>query len=186
MVVGIPDSGMSAAYGYAHESGLPLRQGVVRNRIVDDRSFISPNGNGNGKYANDRQTIAFEKLIANPGVVAGEIIVLVDDSVVRGNTMAIMAQELRNAGVAQIHLRVGAPPIISECHYGVDISSKEELVAVGRTDEQIAAELGVDSIAYLSLPNLRKAVGAAAVARCYGCMTGVYPTESRKPIASAS
>lgn len=184
VVVGVPDSGMSAANGYAFTAGLPLRQGLVKNRVATERSFIAQNENGqasSGSPEDRRQAIVFAKLVANPWVVEGQRVVLVDDSVVRGNTLKILVGILFDAGALEVHVRIASPPIISECHYGIDISSKKELIAPGRTSSEIAEILGADSLEYLHLPDLKQAIGAAATKRCYGCMTGEYPTSLRKP-----
>lgn len=187
VVVGVPDSGMSAANGYAYASGLPIRQGLVKNRTATERSFISPNGNDitrNGRV-DARQEVVFAKLVANPWVVEGKKVVIVDDSIVRGNTLTVLIKAIRQAGATEVHIRVGSPPIISECHYGIDISSKEELIAPGKTNRQIAEIIGANSVEYLHLPDLEQAIGAAATKRCFGCMTGNYPTTVRKPSPAA-
>lgn len=184
VVVGVPDSGMSAANGYAFAAGLASRQGLVKNRVATERSFIAQNENGqtnSGSPEDKRQEIVFAKLVANPWVVEGQRVVLVDDSVVRGNTLKVLVGILFDAGALEVHVRIASPPIISECHYGIDISSKKELIAPGRTSLEIAEILGADSLEYLHLPDLKQAIGAAATKRCYGCMTGEYPTSLRKP-----
>ena len=186
VVVGVPDSGISAAYGYAFASGLPIRQGLVKNRVATERSFIAQNASGeesDGGPDDQRQEVVFEKLVTNPWVVEGQRVVLVDDSVVRGNTLKVLVKALREAGAKEVHVRVGSPPIISECHYGIDIGSKDELIAPGRQRAEIAEIVGADSLEYLHLLDLKKAIGAAATKRCYGCMTGEYPTSLRKPVS---
>lgn len=174
MVVPVPESGLAAGNGFAFESGLPLRQGLIKNRAATERTFIAP-----GK----RREGVFAKLVANPGTVKGKRLILVDDSIVRGNTVKALVESLREAGASEIHIRVASPPIISECHYGIDISTKAELIAHERTIPEIEKEINANSLAYLTLPNLKKVIGAAAVNRCYGCMTGEYPTPLRKPEA---
>jgi amidophosphoribosyltransferase len=125
--------------------------------------------------------MVFRKLMADPSVVEGKRVVLVDDSVIRGNTIKGLIDDLRAAGALEIHVRSASPRFISECHYGVGISSKAELIATGRTNEEIAEAIGADSLEYLELPWLKQVLGNAA---CYGCMTGVYPTELRKPFVA--
>lgn len=183
MVVGVPESGMPAAYGYAFAAGLPIRQGLVKNRAATEREFIAPNESNSigGSADNKRQEIAFAKLVANPSVVEGKRIILVDDSVVRGTTLKILIGALRDAGAKEVHVRIASPPIVSECHYGIDISSKDELIAPGKTAAEISEIVGADSLRYLKLRGLKRAIGAAATNRCYGCMTGEYPTPLRKP-----
>lgn len=185
MVVGVPESGLIAASGYARASNLPLRAGIVKNRVATERSFIAPNGystSANGNSENHRQDLAFRKNMADPAVVKGKRIVLVDDSLIRGNTLIGLIKDLYEAGASEIHVRSASPQFISECHYGVDISSKSELIATGRSNKEIAAIIGADSLEYLDLPWLQTILGKAA---CYGCMTGVYPTELRKPVAES-
>lgn len=188
MVVGVPDSGMPAAYGYAFATGLPIRQGLVKNRVTTERSFIAniaKNSGGqasNGGSEDRRQEIVFAKLVANPSVVEGKRIILVDDSIVRGNTLKVLIGALREAGAKKVHVRIASPPIVSECHYGIDISSKDELIAPGKTVAEIAEIVGADSLKYLEMRSLKRSIGAAATLRCYGCMTGKYPTTLRKPV----
>ena len=143
LVIPVPDSGNAAARGYARASGLPQDDGLIKNRYVG-RTFIQP-GQELRKHG---LRLKFNPL---PEVVAGKRLVVVDDSIVRGNTTRQIVQMLRDAGAAEVHMRITAPPIRHPCHYGIDMSTREEMIAHGRTEAEIAAELGADSLAYLSL-----------------------------------
>ena len=143
LVIPVPDSGNAAARGYARASGLPQDDGLIKNRYVG-RTFIQP-GQELRKHG---LRLKFNPL---PEVVAGKRLVVVDDSIVRGNTTRQIVQMLRDAGAAEVHMRISAPPIRHPCHYGIDMSTREEMIAHERTEAEIAAELGADSLAYLSL-----------------------------------
>ena len=143
LVIAVPDSGNAAARGYARASGLPQDDGFVKNRYVA-RTFIQP-GQELRKHG---LRMKFNPL---PEVVAGKRLVVVDDSIVRGNTTRQIVQMLRDAGASEVHMRISAPPIRHPCHYGIDMSTREEMIAHGRTEAEVAAELGADSLAYLSL-----------------------------------
>ena len=143
LVIPVPDSGNPAARGYARATGLPQDDGLIKNRYVA-RTFIQP-GQELRKHG---LRLKFNPL---PEVVAGKRLVVVDDSIVRGNTTRQIVQMLRDAGAAEVHMRISAPPIRHPCHYGIDMSTREEMIAHGRTAEEVAAELGCDSLAYLSL-----------------------------------
>ncbi len=169
MVVPIPDSGTPAAIGYALESKIPFRMGLIRNHYIG-RTFIEPS-----------QAIRNfgVKLKLNPvrSLIAGKRIVLVDDSIVRGTTSRKLVRMMREAGAKEVHMRVSCPPTISPCYYGVDTPTKEELIASSNSSEEIRKYLGADSLGYLSLPGLRKAVNDADGEFCTSCYTGVYPTD---------
>ena len=122
-----------------------------------------------------------------PEVVRGKRLVVVDDSIVRGNTTRQIVQMLRDAGRAEVHMRISAPPIRHPCHYGIDMSTREEMIAHGRTVEEIAAELGCDSLAYLSLEGVYEAIGSTRATHCDACFTGEYPLEGTdgRPTASS-
>ena len=152
IVIAVPDSGNPAARGLARAAGLPQDDGFVKNRYVA-RTFIEP-GQELRKHG---LHLKFNPL---PEVVAGKRLVVVDDSIVRGNTTRQIVQMLRDAGASEIHMRISAPPIKHPCHYGIDMSTREEMIAYGRKDEEIAAELGCDSLHYLSLEGVYEAVGA--------------------------
>ena len=143
LVIPVPDSGNPAARGFARASGLPQDDGLIKNRYVA-RTFIQP-GQELRKHG---LRLKFNPL---PEVVAGKRIVVVDDSIVRGNTTRQIVQMLRDAGASEVHMRISAPPIRHPCHYGIDMSTREEMIAHNRTEAEVAAELGADSLAYLSL-----------------------------------
>ena len=167
LVIAVPDSGNPAARGLARAAGLPQDDGFVKNRYVA-RTFIQP-GQELRKHG---LRLKFNPL---PEIVGGKSIVVVDDSIVRGNTTRQIVQMLRDAGAREVHMRISAPPIKHPCHYGVDMSTREEMIAHGRTVEQVAEELGADSLHYLSLEGVYEAVGATRATHCDACFSGDYP-----------
>jgi amidophosphoribosyltransferase len=167
LVVGLPDSGTPAAIGYAQASGIPYAEAVVRNRYVG-RSFIQPD------QAMRQHGIRL-KFNPLPAVIGGKRLVVVDDSIVRGNTTRQIVAMLLDAGAAEVHMRISSPPILWPCYYGIDMADRSELVAAGRSVEEIAELTGADSLAYLSLEGLQRAVGTPASAHCRACFTGEYP-----------
>jgi amidophosphoribosyltransferase len=167
LVIAVPDSGNPAARGLARAAGLPQDDGFVKNRYVA-RTFIQP-GQELRKHG---LRLKFNPL---PDVIAGKRLVVVDDSIVRGNTTRQIVQMLRDGGAAEIHLRISAPPIMHPCHYGIDMSTREEMIAHGRSTAEIAAELRCDSLHYLSLAGVYEAVGATRATHCDACFTGEYP-----------
>ncbi|MBZ5593879.1 MAG: amidophosphoribosyltransferase [Acidobacteriia bacterium] len=170
VVVPVPDSGVTAAIGYADESGLPFRQALIRNHYVG-RTFIEPS-----QAIRDFGV----KLKLNPvrALLEGRRVVLVDDSIVRGTTSRKIVRMVRQAGAREVHVRVSCPPTISPCFYGVDTPTKNELIGANNTVEEIRRFIEADSLAYLSLASLRKAVQDDRKHEyCYACYTGDYPTE---------
>ena len=169
LVVPVPDSGVSAAIGYSAESGLPFRHGLIRNHYVG-RTFIEPS-----QAIRDFGV----KLKLNPvrHLLQGNRVVLVDDSIVRGTTSRKIVRMVRQAGAREVHLRISCPPTVSPCFYGVDTPNKSELIASNHNVEEIRKFVEADSLAYLSLASLRKAVGDTRHEYCYACYTGDYPTE---------
>jgi amidophosphoribosyltransferase len=167
LVIPVPDSGNAAARGLARAAGLPQDDGFIKNRYVA-RTFIQPGQD----LRKQGLRLKFNPL---PEVVAGKRLIVVDDSIVRGNTTRQIVQMLRDAGAAEIHLRISAPPIKHPCHYGIDMSTREEMIAHGRTVEEVAAELAADSLHYLSLQGVYDAVGATRETHCDACFTGEYP-----------
>jgi amidophosphoribosyltransferase len=167
LVIAVPDSGNPAARGLARAAGLPQDDGFVKNRYVA-RTFIQP-GQELRKHG---LRLKFNPL---PEVIAGKRLVVVDDSIVRGNTTRQIVHMLRDAGAAEIHMRISAPPIKHPCHYGIDMSTREEMIAHGRTTEEVAAELDCDSLHYLSLKGVYEAVRATRATHCDACFTGEYP-----------
>jgi amidophosphoribosyltransferase len=166
-VIPIPDSGNAAARGLARAAGLPQDDGFIKNRYVA-RTFIQPGQ----QLRRNGLRLKFNPL---PEVVAGKRLIVVDDSIVRGNTMPQIVQMLRDAGAAEIHLRISSPPIKNPCHYGIDMSTREEMIAHNRTVEEITAELGADSLHYLSLEGVYEAVEGERGAHCDACFSGEYP-----------
>ena len=166
-MIPVPDSGNPAARGFARASGLPQDDGLIKNRYVA-RTFIQP-GQELRKHG---LRLKFNPL---PEVVAGKRIVVVDDSIVRGNTTRQIVQMLRDAGAGEVHMRISAPPIRHPCHYGIDMSTREEMIAHNRTEAEVAAELGADSLAYLSLEGVYEAIGGSRETHCDACFSGEYP-----------
>ncbi len=169
LVVPVPDSGVTAAMGYAAESGIPFRFGLIRNHYVG-RTFIEP-----------RQSVRDfgVRLKINPvrSLLQGKRVVLIDDSIVRGTTSRKIVRMVRNAGAKEVHMRISCPPTISPCFYGVDTPSKKELIAANKSVEEIREFIGADSLAYLSLPGMKKACGdGVKTTYCTACYTGTYPT----------
>jgi amidophosphoribosyltransferase len=169
VVIPVPDSGNPGAAGYSKASGIPQDDGLIKNRYVA-RTFIQP-GQELRKHG---LRMKFNPL---PEVVSGKRLVVVDDSIVRGNTTRQIVKMLRDAGAAEVHMRITAPPIRHPCHYGVDMSTREEMVAHGRTVEEIARELDCDSLAYLSLDGVYEAIRSTRATHCDACFTGDYPLE---------
>jgi amidophosphoribosyltransferase len=169
VVIAVPDSGNAAAAGYSKASGITRDDGLIKNRYVA-RTFIQP-GQELRKHG--------LRMKFNPlrEVVAGKRIVVVDDSIVRGNTTRQIVGMLRDAGAKEVHMRVSAPPIRHPCHYGIDMSTTQEMVAHDRTVEEVAQELGCDSLGYLSLEGVYEAIRATRETHCDACFSGDYPLE---------
>ena len=167
LVIAVPDSGNPAARGFARAAGLPQDDGLIKNRYVA-RTFIQP-GQELRKHG---LRMKFNPL---PEVVGGKRLVVVDDSIVRGNTTRQIVQMLRDAGASEVHMRISAPPIRHPCHYGIDMSTREEMIAHGRTEAEVAAELGADSLAYLSLDGVYEAIAGTRDTHCDACFSGEYP-----------
>jgi amidophosphoribosyltransferase len=169
IVVPVPDSGVAAAVGYASESGLPFQPALIRNHYVG-RTFIEPS-----QAIRDFGV----KLKLNPvrHLLQGRRVVLVDDSIVRGTTSRKIVRMVRQAGAREVHLRISCPPTVSPCFYGVDTPTRSELIASNHPVEEIRKFVEADSLGYLSLSSLRKAVADDRHEYCYACYTGDYPTE---------
>ena len=169
LIVPVPDSGVTAAVGYAGQSGIPFRFALIRNHYVG-RTFIEPS-----QSVRDFGV----KLKLNPvrSLLEGKRIVLIDDSIVRGTTSKKIVRMVRNAGAKEVHMRISCPPTISPCFYGVDTPSKKQLIAANKSVEEIREYIGADSLAYLSLEGLKKACGEGVKTNyCTACYTGKYPT----------
>jgi amidophosphoribosyltransferase len=169
VVIPIPDSGNAAARGLARAAGLPQDDGFIKNRYVA-RTFIQPGQ----ELRRHGLRLKFNPL---PEVVEGKRLIVVDDSIVRGNTMPGIVKMLRDSGAAEIHVRISSPPIKHPCHYGIDMSTREEMVAHNRTVDEVCAEIGADSLHYLSLAGVYKAVGSGRDQHCDACFSGDYPLE---------
>ena len=167
VIVPIPDSGVCAAMGYAEESGIPLRMGLIRNHYVG-RTFIQP-------QSSIRHFGVKVKLNPVRSILEGRRVVLVDDSLVRGTTSRKIVRMVRAAGAREVHVRISCPPTISPCFYGVDTPRRSELMAATHTLEEIKTYLDCDSVAYLSLDGLMTAVGEGSGHYCSSCYTGLYP-----------
>jgi amidophosphoribosyltransferase len=169
MVMGVPEGGIPAAEGYARRSGIRYGQGLVKNRYIG-RTFIVPD-------QAQRAHGVRRKLNPLRGAIAGQRLVVVDDSIVRGTTTRAMVKMLREAGALEVHLRISSPPYKWPCYYGLDTGTKAELIAANLTLLEIEEYLGADSLAYLSLDGLKKATGAPGAGFCDACLTGEYPSE---------
>ncbi|HEY3827920.1 MAG TPA: amidophosphoribosyltransferase [Solirubrobacteraceae bacterium] len=169
LVIAVPDSGNAAARGLARASGIPQDDGFVKNRYVA-RTFIQP-GQELRKHG---LRLKFNPL---PEIIAGKRLVVVDDSIVRGNTTRQIVQMLRDAGAREVHMRISAPPIKHPCHYGIDMSTREEMIAHERSTAEVAAELGCDSLHYLSLEGVYAAIRGARANHCDACFSGQYPLD---------
>ncbi len=167
MVMGVPDSGVPAAEGYAVGSGIPYGQGLVKNRYIG-RTFIAPT-------QAERTSGVRRKLNPLRENIAGKRLVVVDDSIVRGTTPKAMVAMLREAGAREVHLRISSPPFRWPCFYGLDTPDRDQLLAATRTPAEMADYLGVDSLEFLTLENLVAAIGTPGAGFCNACMTGDYP-----------
>ncbi|GEN35641.1 amidophosphoribosyltransferase [Aneurinibacillus danicus] len=173
VVTGVPDSSISAAIGYAEAAGLPYELGLIKNRYVG-RTFIQPNQEMRARGVR-------MKLSAVRKVVEGKRVVMIDDSIVRGTTSGRIVRMLREAGAKEVHVRISSPPVKNPCFYGIDTSSREELIASKKSIEQIREYIGADSLVFLSEKGLIDAIGRNDMApnrgHCLACFTGCYPTE---------
>ena len=169
VVIGVPDSGLDAALGYAQESGIPYGIGFIKNKYIG-RSFIQPE-------QSMRENAVRIKLNVIRETVAGKRVVMIDDSIVRGTTSAKIIRLLRDAGASQVHVRISSPPFLHGCYFGTDIDSEEHLIANQyRSADEIAAHIGADSLAYLPVESLGELIGQKD-GFCQGCFTGEYPVD---------
>ncbi|MDR0515106.1 MAG: amidophosphoribosyltransferase [Coriobacteriaceae bacterium] len=178
LVLGVPDSGVPSAMGYSLESGIPYADGIVKNRYVG-RTFIQPT-------QAMRQLGIRLKLNPLPSVIAGARLVVVDDSIVRGNTSKQLVSMLRDAGATEVHLRIVSPEVRWPCFYGIDTDTQEQLIAARMDLEGIRRFIGADSLAFISLPGLRSSVCADHPGFCEACFSGEYPIEIPVPIRKKS
>jgi amidophosphoribosyltransferase len=167
LVIGVPESGVPAAVGYAQESGIPFGQGFVKNAYVG-RTFIQPS-------QTLRQLGIRLKLNPIRDVIEGKRLVVVDDSIVRGNTQRALVKMLREAGAAEVHVRSSSPPVRWPCFYGIDFATRAELIATGLGVGEIRASIGADSLGYISEDGMIAATGQPAARLCTACFTGEYP-----------
>jgi amidophosphoribosyltransferase len=168
LVLGVPDSGTPAAVGYAEASGIPYAFGIVKNHYVG-RTFIQPT------QAMRERGITL-KLNPLPSVIAGKRLVVIDDSIVRGTTSRQLVAMLYEAGAAEVHLRIVSPEVRWPCFYGIDTATREQLLAADRSVEEMNRWIGSDSLAFISLEGLHRAVGGARhQGWCEACFTGAYP-----------
>jgi len=169
VVVGVPDSGIDAAIGYARQSGIPYGVGFIKNKYVG-RTFIQP-----GQM--ERTNAVRIKLNVIRSTVEGKRVVLIDDSIVRGTTAARIVSLLREAGATEVHMRLAAPPFTNPCYFGTDIDSTENLIAAGHSVEEVCALIGADSLGYMPVDCLDKLAAGANCGFCKGCFTGQYPVD---------
>jgi amidophosphoribosyltransferase len=168
MVIPLPDSGTPAAIGYAEASGIPFREGLTKSRYIN-RTFIQPD-------QSLREAGVLLKLNPLRRSIAGKRVIAVDDSIVRGTTSRRIIDVLRRAGAREVHLRISSPPMRFPCFMGVDIGSSKQLVAANRSVEEVRQHIGADSLAYLSIPGLMRAVGTGTIDEfCRACFDGSYP-----------
>ncbi len=177
IVVPVPDSGVAAAIGFAEESGIPLKFGLIRNHYVG-RTFIEPS-----QAIRDFGV----KLKLNPvrSLLEGKRIVLVDDSIIRGTTSRKIVGIVREAGAREVHVRISCPPTISPCFYGIDTPTRRELIASTHNVEEIREHIGADTLGYLSIEGMRQAVGDTQGRYCLACYTDNYPTTIQEPLIPA-
>jgi amidophosphoribosyltransferase len=173
LVIPVPESGTPAAIGYAEESGIPYGVGLVKNSYVG-RTFIQPS-------QTIRQLGIRLKLNPLRDVIEGKRLVVVDDSIVRGNTQRALVRMLREAGAREVHVRISSPPVKWPCFYGIDFATRAELIANGLSTEDICASIGADSLAYISLESLVEATTVPSDNLCRACFDGVYPIELPEP-----
>lgn len=170
LVVGVPESGNAAALGYSMESGIPYGTAFVKNSYVG-RTFIKPK-------QSSRVSSVKVKLNVLKEAVAGKRVIMIDDSIVRGTTSHLIVKMLRDAGAAEVHVKVSAPPFLHPCYFGTDIPSKNQLIAHNRTVDEIRDVIGADSLSYLKMERLNEMAEGLSI--CKGCFSGVYPIEPPK------
>ena len=169
LVIPVPDSSRPQALGYSEVAGIPYAEGLIKNRFVE-RTFILPD-------QKRREEEVHFKLHPVPGILKGRRVVLLDDSIVRGTTLREIVGMVRSAGATKVDVRIGCPPIVAPCYFGIDMKERKELVASGRTEKEVADIVGADSVHYLSIPGLVDSIGLGEGKLCLGCLTGRYPVD---------
>jgi amidophosphoribosyltransferase len=177
LVIGVPDSGIPAAIGYAQASGLAFADGLIKNRYVG-RTFIQPT-------QAMREAGIRVKLNPLPDVLAGQRVVVIDDSIVRGTTSRKLVQALRDAGATEVHMRISSPPVTHPCFYGIDTDTQDQLIAARLTLAEIQKHLKVDSLAYLSKEGMVEAARASSSQFCTACFDGAYPVPMDEAMRSS-
>jgi amidophosphoribosyltransferase len=168
-VIPVPDSGRAHSAGYSERSGIPFVEGLIKNRFVE-RTFILPE-------QKEREIGVLLKMNPVRSLVAGNRVVLVDDSIIRGTTMTRIIKNLRRAGAKKVHVRIGCPPIRHPCYLGIDMKTREQFIANGREVKEISKKIGADTLGYISIGGLVEAIGLPKDHLCLGCLTGEYPVE---------
>ncbi len=169
VIIPVPDSGRTHAIGFCEVSGIPLSEGLMKNRFIE-RTFIMPEQSA-------RENSVSLKLNPLRPVIRGKRVVIIDDSIVRGTTMKKIVQMVRKAGATEVHVRIGCPMIVAPCYYGVDMKTRDQFIAVGKSEDDIAREITADSLGYLSIQGLVEALGIKGSDLCLGCLTAEYPTK---------
>ena len=169
VIIGVPDSGLDAAIGFSAASGIPYDVGLVKNKYVG-RTFIAPS-------QELREQMVRNKLNPIRRVIEGKRVVLLDDSIVRGTTIAQLIHIIRETGAKEVHVRISAPPFLHPCYYGTDIDSEENLIAARHSVEETAAFIGADTLGYLSVEDAKKISGQMGCGLCTACFDGCYPTQ---------
>ena len=173
MVCGVPDSGLIAAQGYAKASGIPFSTGFVKNKYI---------GRTVGSGKDKKKRLLRTRLTALKANVKGKRVVIIDDSIVRGETSKHIVRLMREAGAAEVHMLISSPPFVCPCYFGVDIHDKESLIANKLSTSEICEYIGADSLGYLSINSLRKIAEGANIEFCDGCFTGSYDAEIPRTI----
>jgi amidophosphoribosyltransferase len=172
LVIPVPDSSRPQALGYSQSTGIPYAEGLIKNRFVE-RTFILPD-------QKRREAEVRVKLHPVPELLKGKKVVLLDDSIVRGTTLREIVKMVRDAGATRVDVRIGCPPIVAPCYFGVDMKDRRQLVASDRTEEEVAHIVGADSVHYLSMDGLIESIGLGRENLCLGCLSGRYPVDVPK------
>jgi amidophosphoribosyltransferase len=169
LIIPVPDSSRPQALGYSSVTGIPYAEGLIKSRFVE-RTFILPD-------QKRREEEVRVKLHPVPGIIKGKRVVLIDDSIVRGTTLREIVGMVRGAGAVRVDVRIGCPPIVAPCFFGIDMKTRRELVAHGRAEEEVAKVVNADTVHYLSIEGLIDSLGLSSDRLCLGCLTGRYPVE---------